>query len=445
MEKPLGKKVIYLAAPVIAANILLTFQMIADTIMLGRYSPAEVSITSVGLGNTLYFLFFPLIMGLGTGSIAIIARRWGEENYDEACKTATDAVSTLLMISVPIAIVGFVFGPDIIVFLGAEDRVVTEGAKYVRTIFTFYSFSVFGVAYQSMLFAAGDTKTPLLVNFIANIYNVFMNYCLIFGNFGFPELGVLGAGIGTGTSYLVAVLIIVLLQMSNKLIIHPDFKSAIKIRFTTVRKIFSIGIPAGIDMGMWAISAFIATPLILHFGKIGYSAFQVGLRAEGIAYMPAIGFGVAATALAGQYLGAKNEDLARTAVVTATKYVIVLMSVAGAILVLFPRQIAVVFTNDKDIVEIAIYYLFLMGFSEPFLGMVFTLAGGMRGAGYTRVPMYVNFLSLIVVRLLLIYFLAFALSLGIKGIWYAIVLETVIRALSLYAVFLKGSWMKVKV
>jgi putative MATE family efflux protein len=183
----------------------------------------------------------------------------------------------------------------------------------------------------------------------------------------------------------------------------------------------------------------------LHFGKVGYSAFVIGLRAEGIAYMPAIGFGVAATTLAGQYLGAKKEELAKAAVMTATKFVIILMAIAGAILIIFPEPIAGIFTNDRSIIEIAVFYLFLMGFSEPFLGMVFTIAGGMRGAGYTRVPMYVNFLSLIVVRLLLIYFLAFTMDLGIEGIWYAIVLETVIRALALYAVFLRGSWMKVKV
>jgi putative MATE family efflux protein len=190
-----------------------------------------------------------------------------------------------------------------------------------------------------------------------NVYNIVMNYFLIFGAGGFPELGVLGAGIATGTSYIIGTIAYGLLQAMNKLEISPLFKLNIKARLSVIKKMFRIGIPAGIDMGMWSISSFFITPIILYFGTVGYSAYLIGLRAESIAYMPGVGFGIAATTLAGKYLGAKKPELSKKAVLTATKLVMLVMGIMGAILILFPSYIAQVFTSKYDVISIATLYL----------------------------------------------------------------------------------------
>ena len=445
MDSMMRKKVITLAVPAIISTLLLTFQMIADTIMLGRYPPADVSISALGLGSILYFMFFPIVMGLSVGAVAIIARRWGEKKYKEANRVATDVITTLILISIPIALLGFFLGPSIIYLLGARGSVLTESTKYILAVFTFYPFNVVMIGYTGMLVGAGDTKTPMYVNVVTNLYNIVMNYFLIFGAFGFPELGVLGAGIATGTSFLVGVIMYSLLHKSDKLIIAPKIRLNIHARLKTVKKMFNIGIPAGLDMGMWAISSIFVTPIILYFGTEGYSAYQIGLRAESIAYMPGVGFGIAATTLAGQYLGAKSEEKALKAVLTATKMVMLVMGILGAILIIFPEQIARVFTSDENVVEIAVLYLFIAGFSEPALGATFTLTGGMRGAGYTKVPLIINFFGMIVIRLALLYILAFAMGLGLLGIWIGINIEVFVRALLMYLAFCKGGWMKVKV
>jgi putative MATE family efflux protein len=445
MDKGFTKKVLFLAIPAIVSTVLLTLQMIVDTVMLGRYPPEEVSLAAHGVGSTLYYIFFPLVMGLSTGIIAIVSRRWGEKKYDQACRVASDALTALLLISIPVTLFGFFGGPYIIYYLGARGAVITECTKYIWAIFAFYPFNVFIITYHGILVGAGNTKTPMFVNILMNVYNIVMNYFLIFGAGGFPELGVLGAGIATGTSYIIGTIAYGLLQAMNKLEISPLFKLNIKARLSVIKKMFRIGIPAGIDMGMWSISSFFITPIILYFGTVGYSAYLIGLRAESIAYMPGVGFGIAATTLAGKYLGAKKPELSKKAVLTATKLVMLVMGIMGAILILFPSYIAQVFTSKYDVISIATLYLFLMGFSEPALGAIFTLSGGMRGAGYTKVPLVVNFVGLIVIRISLLYVLAFALGLGLLGIWLGMIIEMFIRVFMMYAVFLKGSWMKVEV
>jgi putative MATE family efflux protein len=445
MDRVVYRRVMNLALPTLVSNILMTFQIIADTIMLGRYPPADVSLSAVGLGFTLYHLFFPLTMGLVTGTIAIIARRWGEENYEEAGKVATDSVITLAMISIPIALFGVFVGPHAIYYFGARGAVITAGTKYIQSIFAFYPFVALVIVYHGILRAAGDTKTPMYVDLISNSYNVLMNYILIFGKFGFPELGVLGAGIATGTSYAVAFGVYMVLQASHKLITHPVYSRNMHYRPDTVRKMFKIGIPAGVDMGMWSFASIIFTVMILRFGTVGYSAFQIGLRAESLAYMPAFAFGIAATTLSGQYLGAKQDELAKKAVLASTYLGLIFMTAAGLLFILLPDYIAMVFTEDAEVVNLAALYLFLIGFSEPALGAFFTLAGGMRGAGYTKVPMYINFVSLIIIRISLSYILGFVIGLGLFGIWLGMAVETIFRATVIYAVFLKGHWMHVKV
>jgi putative MATE family efflux protein len=442
MDRAMYKKVIKLAGPAIISTLLLTLQMIVDTIMLGRYPPAEVSLTALGLGSILYFMFFPVVMGLSTGNIAIIARRWGEKRYGEACRVATDSLTLLILLSIPMALLGFFAGPYIIILLGAKGMVITETTKYILAVFTFYPFNVFMLTYSGMLVGAGDTKRPMYVNMFTNGYNIVMNYLLIFGAFGFPELGVLGAGIATGTSYLLGAGLYVVLQLNKKLCINPVYKLKLKLRWKTIKKMFDIGIPAGIDMGMWTISSIFVTPMILYFGTVGYSAYQIGLRAESIAYMPGVGFGVAATTLAGQYLGAKKPELASKAVLTATKLVMVVMGVMGLVLIIFPELIARVFTGEQEVIDIAVIYLFLMGFSEPALGAIFTLTGGMRGAGYTKIPLLVNFSGLIVLRISLLYLLAYILGWGLLGIWVGMIIEMFIRVTLFYIVFQRGAWKK---
>ncbi|MHC1610689.1 MAG: MATE family efflux transporter [Candidatus Methanospirareceae archaeon] len=445
MDRAVYRLVIRLASPVLVSNILMTFQTITDTIMLGRYPPADVSLSAVGLGFLLYHMFFPLTTGLVTGTIAIVARRWGEGNYDEVGKVATDSVITLILISIPIALFGVFIAPHLTYYLGARGGVITEAARYIRSIFAFYPFTALIIVYHGTLRAVGDTRTPMYVDIISNAYNVLMNYLLIFGKIGFPELGVLGAGIATGTSYVTAFAVYMLLQYRKKLITHPVYSRNLRYRLDTAKKIFKIGIPASIEMAMWNFASIILTAMILHFGSVGYSAFQIGLRVESIAYMPAFAFGIAATTLSGQYLGAEREEEAKEAVLASTYLCMIFMVVVGALFILVPEHLARVFTGDERIVTLAALYLFIIGFSEPPLGAFFTLTGGMRGAGYTKVPMLINFVYLIMIRLSFSYTLGFVFGWGLFGIWLGMTVEVFLRTITIYAVFLKGNWMRVEV
>ena len=435
-----------LAIPAVISNILYTFQNIVDTIMLGHYRTPEISLSAVGIGGMLYFLMFPLIMGVTTGGVALIARRWGEKNFEEARRVFNNLYTLLILISLPISFFAIFYGWTLPVALGAEKDVVEQAYRYILGVFLFYPFAVFLAVYHASLRASGDTRTPMLVDVFANSWNVTWNYILIFGHFGFPELGVMGAGLATGSSYLVATILYLILQSRNKLRITPNLLSREKIRWETVVKLFKIGVPAGIERGMWSLTSFIYTALIFSVaGSLGYASFQVGLKAESLAYMPSFGFSIAATTLVGQYLGERNPEKARRAAMEATKMCALFMSFTGAMMILIPQYLTSLFTEDPDIIHLASIYLFLMGFTEPALGMLFTLAGGMRGAGYTLMPMIINLTGLMGIRLGLAIVFAYPLGLGLVGIWLGMFVETFVRGVWMFLEFQRGKWAKVKV
>ncbi len=432
--------------PAIVSNLLYTFQNIVDTIMLGHYGNPVVSLSAAGIGGMFYFLMFPIIMGLTTGGVAIIARRWGEKNYDEARRVFDDLYTLLILISIPISVFAITLGWLLPVALGASETVTKEAYMYIMGVFAFYPFAVFMATYQSSLRAAGDTKTPMIIDIVANVWNVLWNFVLIYGNFGFPQLGVLGAGIATGTSYVIGAFSYIILQVRGRLIVYPDILSGFRMRGNVVKTLFKVGIPAGIERGMWSLTSFIYAALIFYVSSsLGYSAFQVGLRAESLAYMPGFGFSIAATTLMGQYLGEKSPWKARMATMESAKMCAVFMGLAGLLMVLFPSQIAMLFTNDVEIIKLASLYLFMMGFTEPALGILFTLAGGMRGAGYTTMPMVINLTGLLGIRLGLAVLFAIPLGMGLVGVWLGMVFETFIRAIWMYMEFRRGRWSTVHV
>ncbi len=442
----LRKIVLSLAIPAVISNLLYTFQNIVDTIMLGHYRTPEISLSAVGIGGMLYFLMFPLIMGITTGGVALIARRWGERNYEEARSTFENLYTLLLLISIPISLFAIFYGWTLPMALGAEQEVIEQAYRYIMGVFLFYPFAVFLAVYHASLRAAGDTRTPMLVDLFANSWNVLWNYMLIFGHFGFPELGVFGAGLATGSSYFMGTLLYLILQLRGKLIIAPNLLSRSRIKKDMIIKLFKIGIPAGVERGMWSLTSFIYTALILAVsGSLGYASFQVGLRAESLAYMPGFGFSIAATTLVGQYLGERKPDRARMAAMESAKMCALFMAFTGGMMVLIPQYLASLFTDDSDIIRLASIYLFLMGFTEPALGVLFTLAGGMRGAGYTTMPMIINLTGLMGIRLGLAVLFAYPLGLGLVGVWLGMFVETFVRGAWMYLEFRRGKWARVKV
>jgi putative MATE family efflux protein len=353
-------------------------------------------------------------------------------------------------------LLGLFFGDDALRIMGASEEVVELGYSYIRVFFLFYPVNFMAFAAFSALRGAGDTKTPMKLSLLTNGANVFLNYCLIFGHFGFPRLEVVGAALASGLSLLLAFIVGFVLFLRGSLILkfRPSFRLDIEI----TKRILRIGIPATVERAIFSFYNFLYISIVTRFGTIALAAHQVGLRVESIAYMPAFGFNVAVSALVGQSLGEGKPEKAEKVVYEALKMVSIFMGVMGIILIVFPRYLVMPFVTKSDpnyaeVLRLASIYLIIVGISEIPLGWIFVLSGALRGAGDTKSPMYVTAISKLLFRIIPSYILGFGISLGpihVKGMeviaaWLAMTLETFTTALFFWWIFKRGKWKYIKV
>ncbi|CAB49288.1 MATE family efflux transporter [Pyrococcus abyssi] len=458
------KKLWTLAWPAIMGNISQTLLNLVDTMIVGHVS--SVALGAVGLGGQVSWFMFPIMMAISTGTLALVARRVGEKNFEEASRIAEQSMYIAFIIGIPVMLFGLFLGDEVLKIMGAKGEVLEIAYAYLRVLFLFYPIRFMGFAFFSALRGAGDTKTPMKLNILMNVINAVLDYLLVFGKFGFPRLGPVGAAWASGIGITIAFLVGMYLFITNKLILKPVLD--LSLRFDIIEKILRIGTPTMLERGLFSFYNFLYVSIVARFGKIALSAHYIGLRIESIAYMPAFGFSIATSALVGQNLGAKKPEEAERTVKEALKMTTMFMSAMAFVLMVFPGYLTEPFLSHNDpnyqaVKSLAVIYLIIVGISEIPLGMTFVLSGALRGAGDTKSPLYVTSVSKLLFRILPAYLLGFGFEIpelsigpftfpgfkfpgmGVIAAWIGMSLETFVTAGLFWLVFKRGKWKKIKI
>jgi len=436
------RQIFELAWPAILGNLLQTIVSMVDLVMVGRLGAAAVA--SVGLGGQMLWFSHALMVSVSVGTTALVARFIGAKQKRDAEHVLMQSLILVLLLSTLLTVFWYVCAERMLLLIGAAEEVAELGGMYIRIVFlsTPSIFLIFTA--EGALRGAGDTKTPMKVGATMNVINVILNYILIFGKLGFPVLGVKGAGIATATAFAWASVTYLVIFSSGKFVLSIS-RHDLSFDTEMIKRIIRIGIPASIQRVIMSSSMILYVSIIAGFGTTALAAHQIGLRVESLSYMPGFGFAVAATALVGQNLGAQNPQKAEESGWEAAKLCAVLMGAAGLFMILFPKPMARLFDADADVVNLAAWYLRIVAVSEPPLAVIFTLAGGLQGAGDTRSPLYISVFGLWLFRIPLAYFLGIVLGWGAVGAWTGMTVDTFVRGgLYIYR-FRKGKWKEVTV
>ncbi|MGC9188584.1 MAG: MATE family efflux transporter [Sulfurihydrogenibium sp.] len=427
------KKILSLAVPAAFSNLFDMIQVIVDMIMLGRVSP--VAIAAAGISMQFLGLLYAFMASFSVGNSAVIARFFGAKQYEDANKTAFTSSVIAFLISIPFTILGIFFSKYVFIFMGASKEVVEAGSVYLSIIALTFPVIFVEFALYSSLNAVGDTKTPLKIVIVANLINTFLAYSFIFGKFGFPQLGIKGAAIATAISYYVSffLYLYVFLKKKSNVSFYPEFVK------DYAKRVLNIGIPAGLERVITYFSFLLFVKMIADYGTYTLAGYQVGLRIEGLAFMPGFGFSIAAMTLVGQSLGAKDYKEAEENAWQTAKIASIFMGIMGVFMVVFPEYLAKIFTDDKKVIEEAVLYLRIVGLTQIPLAIGFVLSGALRGAGATKLTLIINTSSLWFFRLLPAYILSKMFG-NVLYIYYAMFFETFVKAGMLYYVFKKGFW-----
>ncbi|HHW26453.1 MAG TPA: MATE family efflux transporter [Firmicutes bacterium] len=433
-----------LAWPVVLEQALSMVSQVVDTAMVGRLG--KESTTAVGLSMQPFSLLNAVFMGLSAGTTALVARAVGAGNREEAGKVAGQSLVIAFIFGLVISYLGYTNADWIIGFMKAEDSVRAIGAGYVRAMMPgILLFFVFTIA-TGALRGAGDTRTPMLINFGLNAIHIFTNYLFIFGNLGAPRMEAAGAGLSTSISRILGgiAILTVLTRPGGKLTV--DWKNTIR-RFDLglFKRILNIGVPAMLERVLTSSGQIAYARQVAGLGTEAYAAHSLSLNCESFSYMPGMGFATASTALVGQRLGAKDPDGAERSAYIALKMGVLTMGTMGVLFFLFPSTFLRIFTTDEGVIAAGVPLLRIVAFTQIPEAFGFVIPGALRGAGDTKPGMYVTVLGIWCVRLALTYVLMNVFHMGLTAAWVAMFADWVVRA-SLYWYRLKqGGWKRIKV
>jgi len=431
------RKVLKISLPAAMHNFMNMVQSMVDMLFVGQIS--AISLAAVGVSMQYMGLMYAFMSLLYVGTNALVSRFFGARDMSKAGETIFMMIILSFLLSTPTMLVVMNFGAEMFGLLNTGSEVAAEGVRYLSVFaYGIPAMFVMGVLFSGMN-AIGDTKIPLYISISGNILNVFLDYVLIFGKFGFKPMGVEGAALATVfTIYFQLCIYLYVYLWLKKLVIKPRFD------FSILRRALKVGVPTWLERMSSHPSYLVLSALVAKYGVDALAGYQIGLRIEGLAFMPGVGFMIAGMALVGQGLGASQPEEAEGDAVASVVMAAALMGFIGLIMAAFPHQISSIFTDNQGAIDNAAIYLRLMGISQVPLAVCFVLSGCLRGAGDTKYTFMINIASLWGLRILPAWALSYITS---SPVWiYAVaVAETCVRAILLFKRFRKGDWKKIKV
>jgi putative MATE family efflux protein len=434
-------EILRLAWPVVLQNLFRTFMIIVDTAMVGRLGTAALASMSV-IGPIGYSMI-AVVMALGVGTIATVARAFGEGDAVKREREAATSILVAVVAGLVLVVPAAIFLPQLAsLFEVPGDPAI---GRHARQYLLFFALAIPGLllenAASAILRGSGDTRTPMLFAIGANLLNVVGNYAFIFGNLGAPRWEVAGSGFSTMICYsLQGVLITAVLFLPGRRQ-RLSFDSLKKVTRASVARLGRVTGPAIVEPLLLQTGFLIFSKAVTLLGSAPAAAHRAAVTVESLSYMPGYGFAVACSALVGQYLGARRPDRAAVAARESVFLSAVLMSFIGLLFVLIPGTLLGLFIPyDPETVQLGVMCLLIAAFEQPLMGTAMVYAGALRGAGDTRSPLVIGALAIWLVRVPLGWFLAFRLKLGLNGLWLTMIADWGVRSVAFAYIFRRGRW-----
>ena len=425
-EQVIRKRILGMIVPITSENILQMTAGVVSMAMVGRIG--SLAVGAIGMSNTLFRIVWSIFRGVSTGTSVFVAQSYGADNHEKVRSTTIQSFILVIILSFILQQILYWNADSLIGLFNPTPNLLTDGTMYVKIISWSLPFAALILVSAGIQQGIGDAKTPMIVIGVLNIVNIIFCYLLIFGNLGFPALGIRGAAYAYNIAYIGAS-IFAIFSLFRKNGTFLKIKGKFEKRFDLKESlsIMKFGLPTSLEQSFWSLSSILITRAILNFGETAYAAYQLGLQAEAISFMPAAGFSIAASTFIGQAVGAKDGELGKRYLSHLVKLSIIITSFASIALIFLPRVIMRGFTTDVDVMAIGALYLFVMGLVQIPQNLTSLLAGAVRGAGFAKVPMVIAGIGLWLVRIPLIMLVTYQLQWKIHWIWIVMGIDLIVR------------------
>jgi putative MATE family efflux protein len=441
-ESLLNKRIWTLAWPAMLELLLMSLFGMIDMVMVGNIN--EQSLAAVGLSNQPTQLALAVFQALNVGSTALVARFIGAGDKEKAKAAVRQSLVLVLIMGTAISILGFIFAGDVVAFMGAEPDVLPLGTVYFQIISVGWIFTTISMGMAAVLRGVGDTMTPMRYNIISNSLNVLGNYILIYGKLGFPAMGVAGAALSTTITRGIAAIMALYAIYKPGSSIGLSLKDNYRFDKDLLKRLLNVGLPSAAEQLLLRTGQLVFVRTVASLGTSVIAAHQIVLNVFSISFTPGMAFGMAATTLVGQSLGARRPDIAERCGYEARRIGMYIAMSMAVVFFFFGSYIADLFTNEPDIIAMAATSMKIIAVIQPMQSTQFILAGALRGAGDTRWPLYSSFIGIWGIRIVLAK-LFIEMGWGLVGAWLAQGCDQIFRSIFIYSRYKTGHWKKIRV
>lgn len=404
-----------LAGPVVLAELGWMAMGIVDTMFVGRLNAEALG--AVSLGHAVFFVSAIAGLGLLLGLDTVISQAFGSGKLDECRKWLRHGIYLAILVSPPLMLLVWLLS-NRLDQIGIDPDVRPGAALYAQIVTYSLPPLMLYMAFRRYLQAQDRTRAIVFALVSANLINLLVNWLLIFGNLGFPRLGVAGAAWATVFSriWMALVLLLEILRIDRKL--GPSaWRGGWRPERRRFRSLITLGLPAAtqllLEMGAFAT----ATMLIGRLAPASLAAHHLALTAASLTFMVPLGISSAGAVRVGQAIGRKDPRGAGRAGWSALGLGTAFMAVAACVFVLLPRAILSAFTDQADVIATGVTLLWLAAIFQLFDGVQVISTGILRGSGDTRTPMLANLAAHWAIGLPIGAFLCFRLNVGVLGMW----------------------------
>jgi putative MATE family efflux protein len=443
---PLSRQVLVLALPMLGEQVVNFLVGLTDVYLAGQISKeATAAVGAAAYFAWLTMTFFSLV---GTGATAVVARSLGAGDNKLARRSANQAIVMAFGVGAVAGTIALLAASSLADLLTDTPEAYRIAATYLRI--EAIGFPLTAVAYVSfaVLRASGDTRTPMIVMVLLNIVNIVVSVALVYG-IVLPEIGVNGIAIGTVTARsLTGVLVLVILFrvrrpiQLRRLFLFPQWP--------IMWRMLRIGLPASADAALMGLTHLLFITIVSNTGDeeqstVNFAAHVIGIRMEGLGYLPAFAWAIAGSTLVGQYLGAKKVHEATRAGHIAAFHVAIVTACIGSLFFFFAEPIYRLMTPEEAVIAVGAPAFRFMGLVQPVLGLAILYTVILRNVGDTRTTMTFTLLCGLLLRVPLAYLFGVYLGWGLIGAWCGMWADNIAKFFLAGGRYLHGGWKRLNV
>ena len=402
------------------------------------------AVATVGITESMLALVMAIGLGVAMSTTAMVARRIGEKDPEDAAIAGVQAIGLGLTISLAIGIPAWIFAPQLLGLMGASPEIVASGSGYARIALGGCGAIIMLFLNNAIFRGAGDAAIAMRLLWVSNIINLILDPCLIFGLGPFPHMGVTGAALATFTGRSIGVLYQFYRLLKGTERIHVLVRH-VRLNVRVMTKLLRVSLTGMLQFAIANASWIGLVRIVSLFGSAAVAGYTVAIRIVVFFILPAWGLSNAAATLVGQNLGAKRPDRAALAVWRTGLYNMIFLGSLGVFFIVFATPVVRLFVSDPAVVAIAATALRTFACGNIAYAYVMVTLQAFNGAGDTLTPTLVYFCGFWVLELPLAWGLAVGMHLGPRGAFLSVVIAECAIAVASIVLFRRGRWARQKI